>query len=65
MTSASKPQEILQIEDVKTLIPGFDGEYGWISTQELNCIDPNCTRFKVLDEAMFIDNTMFVLITPC
>ena len=57
--------KLLPLDDINTLKPGFDGEYGWLSMQELNCIDPDCIRFEIIDDATFIDNSVFVLVNVC
>lgn len=54
--------KVYRVDEVNLLEPAFDGEYGWLTISELNIIDANATRFNVLDEAVFEDGTIFVLV---
>jgi hypothetical protein len=57
--------EILELYKIEELHPSFDGEYGWLSIAELNCIDPNCDRFEVVDQVAFVDGSVFILVSKC
>lgn len=54
--------KVYKVPEVSLLDPAFDGEYGWLTMSELNVIDSNATRFNILDEAVFEDNTVFALV---
>lgn len=56
---------IYKIPEVTELIPAFDGSRGWISVMELNFLDPNCNKYRVIEEAVFEDGTIFMLVQKC
>jgi hypothetical protein len=52
----------LELDEVDTLIPIFDGRNGWLRMTHLNYLDPNCIEFDIIDQVTFIDDTVFVLV---
>lgn len=56
---------IYKIPEVVELIPAFDGSRGWITAMELNFLDPNCNKYRVIEEATFEDDTVFMLVQKC
>lgn len=59
MASTSK---LAALDKVSELAPAFDGGYGWLTSTELNLIDPFARRFEVLDDIEFVDGTVFMLV---
>lgn len=52
----------LPLDAINDLDPPFCDGSGWLSIAELNLIDPNCCRFEIIDESIFIDGSVFVLV---
>jgi hypothetical protein len=58
-------ETVLEVTDIDTLTPAFNGVMGWLSMPELNAIDPDALRFEIVDEVLFESGDVFVDVILC